>query len=83
MGFGIREGRRQARENLSSTEGGDCGRCGGGATSSNIPGYLQCVKCGYEWKDPEAEMNQRGPGIPFHVIRSCLLYTSPSPRDRG
>ena len=61
MGFGIREGRRQARENLSSTEGGDCGRCGGGATSSNIPGYLQCVKCGYEWKDPEAEMNQRGP----------------------
>ena len=24
MGFGIREGRRQARENLSGTEDGDC-----------------------------------------------------------
>ncbi len=61
MGFGIREGRRQARENLSGTEEGDCGRCGGSASASNIPGYLQCVKCGYEWKDPDADEFSTGP----------------------
>ena len=61
MGFGIREGRRQARDNLSSTEEGDCPRCGGNATASSISGFLQCGKCGYEWKDPDAELQRKGP----------------------
>ena len=61
MGFGIREGRRQAKENLSIDEEGDCARCGGNADASSIPGYLQCSKCGYEWKDPAAESSQKGP----------------------
>ena len=61
MGFGIREGRRQARENLSGTEDGDCSRCGGSASASSIPGFLQCVKCGYEWKDPDAELHRNAP----------------------
>jgi len=61
MGFGIREGRRQARENLSNSEEGDCPRCGGNASASSIPGYLQCVKCGYEWKDPDADDSSTGP----------------------
>ncbi|MEC7704029.1 MAG: hypothetical protein VYC11_05365 [Candidatus Thermoplasmatota archaeon] len=61
MGFGIREGRRQAKENLSHSEGGDCTRCGGDAVASSIPGYLQCAKCGYEWPDPEAKIAKSGP----------------------
>ena len=61
MGFGIREGRRQARENLSVLRVETVGAAVVAQQSSNIPGYLLCVKCGYEWKDPEAEMNQRGP----------------------
>ena len=61
MGFGIREGRRQAKENLSGTEEGDCARCGGNATSSSIPEYLQCLKCGNEWKDPDASSSTSGP----------------------
>ena len=61
MGFGIREGRRQAKENLSTDEEGDCARCGGNANASSIPGYLQCSKCGYEWKDPSAELEISGP----------------------
>ncbi|PDH26890.1 MAG: hypothetical protein CND85_02145 [Marine Group II euryarchaeote MED-G33] len=61
MGFGIRDGRRQAKDNLSTDEEGDCSRCGGSATASSIPGYLQCSKCNYEWKDPESENNNSGP----------------------
>ena len=61
MGFNIREGRRQARENLTGSEDGDCARCGGNAAPSSMPGYLQCAKCGYEWKDPDAEIAQTGP----------------------
>ena len=61
MGFGIREGRRQARDNLAHEEGGDCARCGGDSLSSSIPGYLQCAKCGYEWQDPDATTAQHGP----------------------
>ncbi len=61
MGFGIREGRRQAKENLSIDEEGDCARCGGNANASSIPGYLQCSKCNYEWKDPTTESQQQGP----------------------
>ena len=61
MGFGIREGRRQAKENLSGSDEGDCARCGGNGTSSSIPDYLQCVKCVYEWQDPEASGPSSGP----------------------
>ena len=61
MGFGIRDGRRQAKDNLSSTEDGDCSRCGGNAAPSSLPAYLQCVKCGYEWKDPGAAASSIGP----------------------
>ncbi|MDP6906378.1 MAG: hypothetical protein QF440_03060 [Candidatus Thalassarchaeaceae archaeon] len=61
MGWNVRDGRRQAKENLSHTEDGDCARCGGDATPSTITGYLQCAKCGYEWKDPEWESANRGP----------------------
>jgi len=61
MGFGIRDGRRQAKDNLSTDEEGDCSRCGGSATASSIPGYLQCSKCNYEWKDPDSENNISGP----------------------
>ena len=61
MGFGIRDGRRQAKDNLSTNEEGDCSRCGGSATASSIPGYLQCSKCNYEWKDPDSEDNISGP----------------------
>ena len=61
MGFGIREGRRQAKDNLSVGEEGDCSRCGGNAAPSSIPAYLQCVKCGYEWKDPSTASSSSGP----------------------
>ena len=61
MGFGIRDGRRQAKENLSASDEGDCARCGGAATPSSLPDYLQCAKCGYEWKDPEATASSTGP----------------------
>ena len=61
MGFGIREGRRQAKENLSSNDDGECARCGGNSAPSSIPGYLQCVKCAYEWSDPDAEGFASGP----------------------
>ena len=61
MGFGIREGRRQAKENLSGSDEGDCARCGGNAGPSSLPEYLQCSKCGYEWKDPEASSSSSGP----------------------
>ncbi len=61
MGFGIREGRRQAKENLSASDEGECARCGGNGSPSSIADYLQCVKCGYEWKDPEASGPSSGP----------------------
>ena len=53
-GFGIREGRRQARENLEVHEEGDCPRCGGEAQPSSMDSYLSCSRCHYEWKDPNA-----------------------------
>ncbi len=61
MGFNIREGRRQARENLTGSEDGDCARCGGNAAPSSMPGYLQCTKCSYEWKDPDSSSANSGP----------------------
>ena len=61
MGWGIRDGRRQAKENLGHTEGGDCPRCGGDGTPSSLPGYVQCAKCSYEWKDPNHVSSHTGP----------------------
>ena len=49
---GIRKGRREASDNLSYTEGGDCPRCGGEAQNSTMAGYLKCVACSHEWADP-------------------------------
>ena len=52
-GFGsIRKGRREASDNLSYTEGGDCPRCGGEGQTSTMAGYLKCVVCSHEWVDP-------------------------------
>ena len=52
-GFGnIRKGRREAVDNLAFTEGGDCPRCGGESQPSTMNGYLSCVACQHEWKDP-------------------------------
>ena len=61
MGFGIRDGRRQAKDNLTADEEGDCSRCGGTAIASSIPGYLQCSKCNYEWKDLDSDSIHSGP----------------------
>ncbi len=61
MGLGIRDGRKQAKDNLTANEEGDCIRCGGSAGPSSIPGYLQCGKCSYEWKDPDSDSVQSGP----------------------
>jgi len=53
-GFGgLRKGRREAVENLTYTEGGDCPRCGGEADNSTMAGYLRCVSCSHEWADPD------------------------------
>ena len=53
-GFGnIRKGRREAVDNLAFTEGGDCPRCGGESQPSTMNGYLSCVGCQHEWKDPD------------------------------
>ena len=49
---GIRKGRREASDNLSYTDGGDCPRCGGEAQNSTMAGYLKCVACSHEWADP-------------------------------
>lgn len=50
----MRRGREEARGNLEVDEEGDCPRCGGDKQASSIMGYLQCIKCGYEWADPDA-----------------------------
>ncbi|MBT3772052.1 MAG: hypothetical protein HOE92_00505 [Euryarchaeota archaeon] len=61
MGLGIRRGREEAQENLSVDEEGDCPRCRSDSQPSTIPDYLQCVKCSYEWPDPEASAKRAGP----------------------
>ena len=59
--MGIRKGRREAYDNLSISEEGDCPRCGGEKQPSSLAGYLNCVRCGYEWKDPNHVAQKRGP----------------------
>ena len=49
-----RRGREEATKNLQVDEEGDCSRCGGDAQPSSIQGYLKCVRCEYEWPDPNA-----------------------------
>jgi ribosomal protein L37AE/L43A len=50
----MRGGRNEAKENLAVDEEGDCPRCGGDKQPSSIQGYLQCIKCNYEWADPDS-----------------------------
>ena len=76
-----RGGRDEARKNLEVQEDGDCPRCGGDAQPSSIPGYLQCVKCQYEWPDPNAVSTGPVRTTIHDESKNCLLYTSPSPRD--
>jgi hypothetical protein len=59
--WGFRKGRREAGENLSVEEEGDCPRCGGEKQPSSMAGYLTCSKCQYEWKDPEHVAEKRRP----------------------
>ncbi len=59
--WGFRKGRREAAENLSAEEEGDCPRCGGEKQPSTLAGYLSCSKCQYEWQDPEHVMKKAGP----------------------
>ena len=58
-GFGIRGGRREAQENIEVKEEGDCPRCGGESQPSSMESYLECSRCNYEWKDPNATSTKR------------------------
>jgi len=59
--WGFRKGRREAAENLTVEEEGDCPRCGGEKQPSSLTGYLSCSKCQYEWKDPNHVAKKSGP----------------------
>ena len=59
--WGFRKGRREAAENLTVAEEGDCPRCGGEKQPSSLAGYLSCSKCQYEWKDPDHVAKKSGP----------------------
>lgn len=59
--WGFRKGRREAAENLSYNEEGDCPRCGGEKQPSTLAGYLSCSSCQHEWKDPDHVAVKRGP----------------------
>ena len=72
MGMGIRRGRKAAGENLNVDEEGDCPRCRGEAEPSSLAGFLICVKCSYEWKDPNYVQAARGPP-PNHRRDSELI----------
>ena len=63
---GIRKGRRDAVDNLSYTEGGDCPRCGGESQPSTLAGYLICVSCSHEWADPEYVVDKKLDDIPTY-----------------
>ena len=53
-------GRDEAKKNLEVQEEGDCPRCGADAQPSSISGYLQCVKCQFDW--PVRTAVSTGPG---------------------
>jgi len=57
----VRKGRKEAFENLTVSEEGDCPRCGGESGDSTIAGFIVCLRCNYEWKDPNAPAQERKP----------------------
>jgi hypothetical protein len=59
--WGFRKGRREAADNLTASEEGDCPRCGGEKQPSSLAGYLSCSRCQYEWKDPDHVTKKSGP----------------------
>ena len=59
--MGIRRGRKEAHENLTISEEGDCPRCGGESADSTLSGFLMCSRCDYEWKDPDATYEEKAP----------------------
>ena len=66
-GFGgLRKGRREAVDNLSFNEGGECPRCGGEAENSSMAGYLRCVTCSHEWADPDYVEEKAEADIPTY-----------------
>ena len=53
---------------------------GTGATTSQ--GSVDSLKVSQMFQPPSGGTNQRPPGKPGALFYNCLLYTSPSPRDR-
>ena len=72
-GFNPRRGRREAADNLAVDEEGDCPRCGGDAQPSTLSGYLACIKCGYEWADPNHVEQKAGPTRDDHHYNAALV----------
>ena len=83
-GFGgIRKGRKEAADNLSIQEDGDCARCGGESQPSTMEGYLSCSRCSYEWADPSYTSRKvRGPP-PNHRRDSELIQEFKAEMERG
>ena len=83
-GFGgIRKGRKEAADNLSIQEDGDCARCGGESQPSTMEGYLVCTRCSYEWADPNfISKKVRGPP-PNHRRDSELIEEFKNEMARG
>ena len=83
-GFGgIRKGRKEAAENLSIQDDGDCPRCGGESQPSTMEGYLVCARCSYEWADPNyVSKKVRGPP-PNHRRDSELIQEFKAEMERG
>ena len=83
-GFGdIRKGRKEAADNLSIQEDGDCPRCGGESQPSTMEGYLVCTRCSYEWADPNfISKKVRGPP-PNHRRDSELIEEFKNEMARG
>ncbi len=81
--FGIRKGRRDAADNLSVDEDGDCARCGGDSQQSSMAGYLMCAKCGYEWRDSADVSSTRGPPPAFRRDAEALEEVKNEMRSGG
>ena len=73
-GFGrIRKGRREASDNLTYNEGGDCPRCGGESDNSTMAGYLRCISCSHEWPDPDYVEQKVATEIPTYQRDADLI----------
>ena len=83
-GFGgIRKGRKEAADNLSIQEDGDCARCGGESQPSTMEGSLACTRCSYEWADPSyVSRKVRGPP-PNHRRDTELIQEFKAEMERG